>query len=142
MFDLAPTFVIVLTFCAVVAAVVGVGRYVSIQLQMQRRLPVSVAGGDFGAFQSTRLHAFIAKHFDERRFGVDNTLRGKLRRDLVRAGFFRNDALNHYIFARIALVIVLPLLSYVLMQAFFIEIPLLLKFGVLLVALLLAVVGV
>ena len=89
MSDIAPYFFVLLTFGAVAAAVFGLGRYVSIQMQIQRRLPASGMGGsDSPGFQSTaRLYAFIAKHFDERRFGVDNTLRGKLRRDLVRAGF-------------------------------------------------------
>ena len=97
---------------------------------MQRRLPASILGGEaFGIQSTSRLQAFIAKNFDERRFGVDNTLRGKLRRDLVRAGFFRNDALNLYIFARLALVVVLPTIAYILMQVFFNDVHLLLKFA-------------
>ena len=139
---LAPSIIVILAFCAVAAAVFGIGRYVSVQLQMQRRLPASVTGDDSSVFQSTtRLHAFITKHFDERRFGVDNTLRGKLRRDLVKAGFFRNDALNHYIFARMALVIVLPTIAYILMQVFFADVHIFLKFGALLVSLLIGIVG-
>ena len=111
-------------------------------MQMQRRLPVTGLGGELQSGQSTtRLHAFITKNFDERRFGVDSTLRGKLRRDLVRAGFFRNDALNIYIFARIALVVVVPLIAYVILQVFFIASPLLLKFAALLIALLVAILG-
>ena len=142
MSNLASLTFLFLTFGAVVAAVFGIGRYVSIQMQMQRRLPTTGVGGDSPSIQSTaRLYAFIAKHFDERRFGVDNTLRGKLRRDLLRAGFFRNDALNIYIFARLALVIVLPLLTYIITQAFFAQVPLLYKFGVLLVVLLIAILG-
>src|ERR1700674_711402 len=142
MLDISPIVFTILAFGAVAAAVFGIGRYVVVQAQMQRRLPVSVASADLLSEQTTgRLQAFIAKHFDERRFGVDNTLRGKLRRDLVRAGFFRNDALNHYIFARMALVFILPALAYILMQAFFSEIPIFLKFGALLVSLVLAIVG-
>jgi tight adherence protein C len=141
MSQLAPTIIVVLAFGAVAGIVFGIGRYLTLQMQMQRRLPAGVAGLDSLSSQTTRLHTFIAKHFDERRFGVDNTLRGKLRRDLVRAGFFRNDALNHYIFARMALVFILPALAYILMQAFFSEIPIFLKFGALLVSLVLAIVG-
>ena len=144
MSDLASLTFLLLTFGAVVAAVFGVGRYLFVQMQMQRRLPASGLGGsDSPAAQSTaRLYAFIAKHFDERRFGVDNTLRGKLRRDLLRAGFFRNDALNIYIFARLALVVAFPLLAYILIQVFAGQISLLLKFAVLLISLLVAILGV
>ena len=64
-----------------------------------------------------------------------------MRRDLLRAGFFRSDALNIYIFSRLALVVVLPLLAYILIQVFFVQAPLFLKFGVLLVSLLIAILG-
>jgi tight adherence protein C len=142
MSELAPIFVILLAFGAVAAAVYGIGRYLNIYMQVQRRLPATGLGDESLSGQSTsRLQAFITKHFDERRFGVDNTLRGKLRRELVKAGFFRSDALNFYIFARIALVVVLPTFAYIMMQTFFIEIPLLLKFGGLLVSLLIAILG-
>jgi tight adherence protein C len=101
-----------------------------------------VRAGDFrGGQQTSRLQAFVARHFDERRFGVDSTLRGRLRRNLVRAGFFRSDALNYYIFARIALVIVLPLLAYVFTQLFLQNVPLLFRFLVLLIALVIAILG-
>ncbi len=142
MSEIAPTTFVLLTFGAVVAAVFGIGRYMFIQMQMQRRLPAAGLGGDSPAFQSSaRLYAFIAKNFDERRFGVDNTLRGKLRLDLIKAGFFRNDALNIYIFSRLALVVVLPLLAYVLIQTFFTQVPFVAKFAVLLMSLLIAILG-
>jgi tight adherence protein C len=142
MSEIAPIFFLLLTFGAVVAAVFGIGRYVNIKVQMQRRLPAAGPGGESPAFQSSaRLYAFIAKNFDERRFGVDNTLRGKLRLDLLRAGFFRNDALNIYIFSRLALVIVLPLLAYLLIQTTFTGVPLAGKFAILLVSLLIAILG-
>ena len=36
-------------------------------------------------------------HFDlGKRFGVDDSLRGKLRFNLLRAGYFRSDAINFY----------------------------------------------
>ena len=142
MAQLAPIFFTLLAFGAVAAAVFGVGRYVLVQAQIQRRLPVSTAASDLLSAETTsRLQAFIAKNFDERRFGIDNTLRGKLRLDLLRAGYFSSDALNIYIFARIALVILLPTLAYLFMQVFFPEANILAKVGSLLVSLLFAVVG-
>ena len=62
------------------------------------------------------LRTFVKKHFDERRVGIDSSLRGKLRRELLRAGYFRNDALNYYIFARVALVIIFPGAAYAVLQ--------------------------
>lgn len=142
MFELSPIVFTLLAFGAVAAAVFGVGRYVVVQAQIQRRLPSSGATSELLSAQTTsRLQAFIAKNFDERRFGVDNTLRGKLRRDLVRAGFFGSDALNLYIFARIGLVFLLPTLAYVFMTLFISQSPLFVKFGILLVSLLIAIMG-
>jgi tight adherence protein C len=142
MSDFAPIVVAILAFSAVAAAVFVIGRYLATQMQVQRRLPASAQGGEFATAQSTSsLQAFIARHFDEKRFGIDSTLRGKLRRDLVRAGFFRNDALNHYVFARLAAVIVLPTLAYVIILVFLPAAPWYLKLVVLLVSLLLAIVG-
>ena len=142
MSDFVPIFIAVLSFSAVAAAVFVVGRYLSTQLQMQRRLPASVQGGEFRAAQAnTRLQTFIARHFDERRFGVDSTLRGKIRRDLVRAGFFRNDALNYYVFARVALVVVLPAIAYLVTEFFLEDTPWYLKFVILLISFLLAILG-
>lgn len=142
MLEISPIVFTLLAFGAVAAAVFGIGRYVVVQAQIQRRLPVSSPVSEVLSAQTTsRLQAFIAKNFDERRFGVDNTLRGKLRRDLVRAGFFRSDALNVYIFARIGLVIVLPTLAYVIMTLFLNAAPLLVKLAILLVCLLVAIMG-
>ncbi|HXF87883.1 MAG TPA: type II secretion system F family protein [Xanthobacteraceae bacterium] len=142
MFDTTSVIIVLLSFGAVAALVYVLGRSLATQIQIQRRLPVAVRAGDFrGGPQTSRLQAFVARHFDERRFGVDSTLRGKLRRDLVRAGFFRADALNYYIFARIALVIVLPFLTYAFTQAFLQDVPLLLRFVVLLIALVIAILG-
>ena len=46
MSEIAPIFFLLLTFGAVVGAVFGIGRYVNIKVQMQRRLPAS---GTLGA---------------------------------------------------------------------------------------------
>jgi len=142
MSDFAPIVIALLAFGAVAVAIFVIGRYLVTQMQVQRRLPAAVRDDAFRAAQSsTRLQDFIARNFDERRFGIDSTVRGKLRRDLVRAGYFRNDALNYYVFARLAAVIVLPTLAYVIAQIFLQAAPWYLKFVILLVALLLAIVG-
>jgi tight adherence protein C len=69
----------------------------------------------------------MARQFDTKRFGIDSALRDKLRRELLRAGYFRAYAVNYYIFARLAVVLVLPIGTYVLAELFLSGTPALLK---------------
>ena len=138
--DALPILITVLFFGAVTASVFVLGEYLTTQAQIQRRLPMQ-ARGAAGGQADTALRAFIKKHFDERRFGIDSTLRGKLRRELLKAGYFRNDALNYYIFARVALIVILPAAAYVLLQFFSETTPWFMKFSVVIVSLLPAILG-
>jgi tight adherence protein C len=113
--DALPIVIATLFFGAVTAAVFVLGQYFVTQTQIQRRLPAHSRNAAAGLPESV-LRTFVKKHFDERRFGIDSTLRGKLRRELLRAGFFRNDALNYYILARVALIILFPGAIYALLQ--------------------------
>jgi tight adherence protein C len=141
MFDYLPYFVILLAFSAVAVLVIVVGQQLSTQAQLQRRLTAPVQDAGALGRRTTSLQGFITKHFDERRFGVDNTLRGKLRRELIRAGFFRSDALNYYIFARVATVLALPTLAYAAGESFLGEQPWVFKLLLLALAFMLAIVG-
>src|SRR6266446_10210256 len=106
-----PLLVAVLSFGAVTALAFVVGQYVWVQSRIQRRLSAPAHTSRVAKARPPKaLDAFITKHFDEKRFGVDETLRGKLRRELVRAGYFGTDALNYYIFARMAAVTIFPTL--------------------------------
>jgi len=128
MTDFTPLFVAMLAFGAVAALVFVAGQYYETHTQMLRRLPISARGSNVpGATSPSALQAFVARHFHEQRFGIDSALRSKLRRDLLRAGFFRNDAINYYIFFRITLVILLPLAAYLVIQSFALNMPWLLK---------------
>jgi tight adherence protein C len=60
--------------------------------------------------------SLIAGGVDERKFGIDAAVRTKLRRELVRSGFFSDDALKIYILARIAAVVALPVLAFVALK--------------------------
>src|SRR5436305_14599162 len=114
MADLVPVLIAVLAFAAVAAVVFVAGQHMATQAQMQRRLPASVQGPSDSAIGLPPgvLQGFIAQHFTEKKFGVDSTLKGKLRRDLLRAGYFRSDALNYYIFARITVAVAVPVIAY------------------------------
>jgi tight adherence protein C len=140
MYQYLPLFVAVLAFSAVTAVALFVGQYASIQAHLRRRLVAPVQAPSSSTNVSA-LRDFITRHFDERRFGVDSTLRGKLRNDLVKAGYFHSNALNYYIFARLATVVALPSLAYIGTQFFQASAPWFLKLGVLVIAFLIAVMG-
>jgi tight adherence protein C len=119
MLEVTPLLLTFVTFVVVAAGVVVVGRVVSNQASMQRRLPVPV----FAAAAPPRkapanFLAFFANKIDEKKFGVNSALRTKLRRELVRAGFFSDEAIRYYVLARIGFVIALPIVTYVLSAIF------------------------
>src|SRR5258708_25203113 len=108
-----PYLVALLSFGTVFAVAFLAGQYFVLQSRIQKRLmvPSQAAPSDSGT--SPALAQFIARYFDEKRFGVDDTLRGKLRGELVKAGYFNNSALNYYIFARMAVVVVIPAINFI-----------------------------
>ena len=117
MIEFIPVLVPVLSFATIAAVVFVVGHYLSSQVQMQRRLPSATQGNDIAAGQQFQaLHAFMARRFDPKRFGVDSAGRDKLRRELVKAGYFRAYAVNYYVFARLAAVLVIPVVVYVITE--------------------------
>jgi tight adherence protein C len=140
MTDFAPFLIPALSFAAVAAVVFVIGHYFSAQAQMQRRLPGSVEPTDIGAggpFQT--LHAFMARRFDAKRFGVDGSFRDKLRRELLKAGYFHAYAVNYYIFARLACVLIFPIVSYAFAELLLSETPAVLKIVLVLAATLIAI---
>jgi tight adherence protein C len=141
MFEYLPYMIILLAFGAVAVTVIAIGQQLSAQAQLQRRLTAPVQDAGAPGRRTMPLQGFITKHFDERRFGVDNTLRGKLRRELIRAGFFRSDALNYYIFSRMVTVLVLPSLAYAGAEYLLADQSWLFKLLLLVLAFLLAVAG-
>jgi tight adherence protein C len=84
--------------------------------------------------------ALVSTFFDEKRFGVDGSVRTKLRRELIRAGFFRVDAIRFYIFARMATVIVLAIAA-LFVEQLLVNQEWYLKFGLVAILMVLAVVG-
>jgi len=112
-----------------------------VQSRIQRRLSLPTPTSNPTGARPGALDAFIGKHFDVKRFGIDDSLRGKLRRELVQAGYFKSDAVNYYIFSRLVAVIILPLLSYIVVEAFLPGLGQLLKLAVVSISALLAIVG-
>jgi tight adherence protein C len=136
-----PLIVAALSFGTVSAVAFLVGQHVWVQSRIQRRLSPPTPTSNLARTRPRALDAFIGKHFDVKRFGIDDSLRGKLRRELVQAGYFKNDAVNYYIFSRLVAVIVLPLLSYIVVETFLPGLGQLLKLAVVSISALLGIAG-
>src|SRR6476620_6823903 len=102
------TLIVGLAFAAVAGLVFVTGQYYLRQAQLRRRLPAGAQSQRLGGSGQGALRNLITEHFVEERFGVDTALRSKLRRDLIRAGFFGKYALRYYLFARVCTVVLLP----------------------------------
>ena len=140
MADWAPFLVAVLAFCAIAGIVFVAGQYYLRSAQLYRRLPLP-QGTAGTAGSASGIAGIVARHFDGKRFGVDDTLRGKLRLNLVRAGYFRKDAINFYAFWRLAAVVLVPLLAYIALSILAPGMLFATKFIVILIAIGLGVIG-
>jgi tight adherence protein C len=63
-----------------------------------------------------------------------------LRRELLKAGYFRADAVNYYVFARLTAVVAIPIAIYLLAEVFLPNTPALLKIALVATATLVAIV--
>jgi tight adherence protein C len=114
MSEWTPTIVGLLAFCAMASIVFVVGQHYRRAAHLNRRLPIAPGGSlQSGADGEGGIAGLVARHFDETRFGLDAARRGRLRLTLVQAGYFRRDAVNFYVFWRLAAVVLLPCASYV-----------------------------
>src|SRR5262249_44059270 len=102
--DMTPLLVAVMAFGCVSIIIFIVGRYVTSQAAIHRRLPipVSVSQRSENVVPDSFL-ASLAGKLDEKKFGIEGQIRTKLRRDLIRAGIFSDQAIQIYIFLRLAL---------------------------------------
>jgi tight adherence protein C len=119
MLDSNLILIMLLAFAAIATLVFAIAQHYVARSQLRRRLPAAAASADGpGGADRKAVQSLIAQHFAEDRFGVDSALRTKLRRELLRAGYFRYDAINYYIFARICTVLGLPLMVFLLLKIF------------------------
>jgi tight adherence protein C len=116
-------------FCAVAGIVFVSAQYYFARAQVRRRLPGGAVMRDSVVVgpEGGGMAAFVTKHFTEERYGVDSKLRQKLRRELLRAGFFSNSSIQYYVFARFCTVIILPLVVFIYITVFAASTPLLLE---------------
>jgi tight adherence protein C len=140
--DMTPLLVAVMAFGCVSIIIFVVGRYVSSQATMHRRLPISVSTSQRSESVVPNFFlASLAGRLDEKKFGIEGPIRTKLRRDLIRAGFFSDQAIQIYIFLRLVLVLVLPPVTYIVIQIFFSPVNFYVMLAVIAVAALIAILG-
>jgi tight adherence protein C len=120
MLEMTPLLVALIAFASVAAIIFVVGRYVESQALINQRLARPSTSPSAGLSESARSNFLtsLASKVDERKFGIEGALRTKLRRDLMRAGYFSDEAIPIYVIARIGLVLILPTFVYIFSEAF------------------------
>jgi tight adherence protein C len=113
MVEFAPILIGLLAFGAVAGLVFVAGQYLNTQTRVQQRVVAgSRTGGTANRELSSSLDELVRGYFDEKRFGVDSTLRAKLRSDLIRAGYFGANAISYYVFFRLLTAALFPGIAY------------------------------
>jgi tight adherence protein C len=139
--DFPVVVITLLVFGAVAIPVFVLGHIATVQFRVRRRVAVPAQNAQVSPKLASSLDAIISTYFDEKRFGIVGSVRAELRRELIRTGFFRPDAINYYIFARFASVAILTITSYLFVEQFLVDSEWYLKFGLVAISILLAVVG-
>jgi tight adherence protein C len=116
MIELTPILVPTLSFAAIATIVFVLGHYLSTQAQMQRRLPAQPTPDMPAEAPLHGVDAFVVRHFGESRFGIKDAVRDRLRRKLLDAGYFSRQAVSYYLFARLACVVLIPVLVYIVSE--------------------------
>jgi tight adherence protein C len=115
--ELSIQLITILAFGAVAIGVYAIGQFLSVQIRVHQRVAAqgqdAAQRGDANTAPglASGFDALVSTIFDEKRFGVEGSVRTKLRRELIRAGFFRVDAIKYYIFARVASVVLLGVVA-------------------------------
>jgi tight adherence protein C len=138
--ELASLFITILAFGAVAIGVFAIGQFVAVQIRVHQRVAAHGRDAETATGVASGFDGLVSTIFDEKRFGVEGSVRTKLRRELISAGFFRVDAIRYYIFARVATVVVLAIVALVAEQIL-VNSEWYLKFGLVAILILLAVVG-
>jgi tight adherence protein C len=122
MMEVVPLVVAVMAFGCVAIVVFVIGRYLNSQATVHRRLPVAASTSGAPDLAENVVPNFflasLAEKLDEKTFGIEGSIRTKLRLDLMRAGYFSGYAIRLYILARLAVVFVLPLFTYIFVESF------------------------
>jgi tight adherence protein C len=129
-----------LAFTAVAAVIFVMAQVVTTQVRVQQRVGAPLNNAESIAF-GAGIDSLITNYFDEKYFGLDGSVRAKLRGQLIRAGYFRPNAITYYIFARFAVIAIAPTTAYICAEIFFTSHHWLFKFGLVAVVMFLSVLG-
>src|SRR5258707_11643788 len=129
-----------LAFGAVAIGVFAIGQFIAVQIRVHQRVAAQGRDVETAPGLASGFDALVSTFFDEKRFGVEGSVRTKLRRELIRAGFFHVDAIKYYIFARIATVVVFVIVA-LLTEQLLVNSGWYLRFALVAIIMFLAVVG-
>ncbi len=141
MTDWTPLIVALLAFAAIAGVAFVAGEIYTREMLLRRRLPAAPGATAAQLEVGGNIARLVARHFDEKRFGVDDTLRGKLRLNLIKAGYFRSDSVNFYLFWRLASVVLLPFAAYLILEFMFPRVEFGSRLIIVVIAVVLGVVG-
>jgi tight adherence protein C len=96
-------------FMAVAGIAFAVGQLVTSRNRLQRRLPASARISEtLTSASGDGIGALVAERFTEDRFGIGGRFRKELKLKMVRAGYFSQNSVRFYVFARLCAVIAVP----------------------------------
>jgi tight adherence protein C len=123
--DYSLLIIIAAAFGAVSALFYLFAKFYLSRMELNRRLAGSAPSlpEDGSGSTSSTLTELVNNNFLEDRFGVDSTSRTKLQKTLLRAGYFRKDAIRFYIFSRISTVIIVPIVTEICTHIFLPDLP-------------------
>src|SRR5215467_2829314 len=138
--ELLILLITILAFGAVAIGEFAIGQFIAVQIRVHQRITAQGRDVETAPGLASGFDALVSTFFDEKRFGVEGSVRTKLRRELIRAGFFYVDAIKYYIFARITTIVVFVIVAF-LTEQFLVNSGWYLKLALVAIIMLLAVVG-
>jgi tight adherence protein C len=108
--QLFPLMTMVMAFGAVATFVYVMGQYVATEVRVQKRATIPQRKPESPTLFAG-VNALVSTYFDEKRFGLEDSYKANLRRELLRAGFFHAQNVRYYLFARVAVALALPVIA-------------------------------
>jgi tight adherence protein C len=105
-----PIVTMVLAFGAVTTFVYVMGQYVATEVRVQKRATIRQREPE-ATNLFTGVNALVSTYFDEKRFGLEDSYKSNLRRELLRAGFFHIQSVRYYLFVRVAAALLIPAIT-------------------------------
>jgi tight adherence protein C len=100
----------VMAFGAVATFVYVMGQYVATEVRVQKRATIPQRKAESPTLFAG-VNALVSTYFDEKRFGLEDSYKANLRRELLRAGFFHAQNVRYYLFVRVAVALAFPVIA-------------------------------